>query len=303
MRDSISWQNDISLRDEDLLTVGADYLHDRVDSSTPFDKTSRENIGYFAQYQTRLSKHDLILAARQDDNSQFGSQTTGNLSWGYPLTKRYRLVASVANAFKAPSFNDLYFPGFGNANLNPETAITTEIGLRGKQSWGNWDITAYRTEFDDLIAFDGSTSAPANLESARLVGLESQLQTRILKWDVSANLSFLKTENKTPGSNQGNAFPRRPEHALNIDIDRDYGRYSIGLSLLAKGKAYDDVANTRELDAYTLVDLRAAYQLNKEWLLQGQINNLFEEDYETAAFYNQPKSDVSLTLRYQPSNH
>lgn len=300
MRDSVSWQNDISLRDTDLLTLGADYLHDRIDSSITFDKTTRENIGYFAQYQTRVASHDLILAARQDTNSQFGTHTTGSLSWGYPLSASYRLVASVANAFKAPSFNELYFPGFGNPNLDPESARTIEAGLKGKETWGSWDISVYQTEFDDLIAFDGSISAPANIESARLYGLETQVYTRINKWDVVANLSLLDTENKTPGSDQGNEFPRRPKQTFNLDLDRKYGRYSLGVSLQAKGRTYDNVANTRELDAYTLVDLRAAYKLSKDWLLQARVNNLFEKEYETAAFYNQPESDFLITLRYQP---
>ena len=87
---------------------------------------------------------------------------------------------------------------------------------------------------------------------------------------------------------------------MRFDADRSFGRYSLGATFLAEGRRYDELANTRRLDSYATVDLRAGYRVSERWLLQGRIENLFDEQYETAAFYNQPDRSLFVTVRYQP---
>jgi len=52
--------------------------------------------------------------------------------------------------------------------------------------------------------------------------------------------------------------------------------------------------------SYATVDLRAEYPFTKAWRAQARIANLFDRDYETLAFFNQPGRSLFLTLRYQP---
>jgi len=303
-RDSISWQNDITLYNDQLLTLGVDYIEDNIFAVTfaAFPVTSRDNTGIFAQYQSQYGTNDFIMAVRQDDNEQFGKHTTGSLSWGYAINNKLRLIASYGTAYKAPSFNELYFPFYGIPTLQPESSRTFEAGIKGKSTWGLWDITAYKTEIDDLIVYDASIFGPANISSASIVGLETRLKTRIAKWDINGNLTLLDTTDKSPGVNNGNKLARRVKTALNINLDRDYGKMSTGLSAHVRSSAYDDTGNTRKIKGYTTVDVRAAYQFAKNWLIQARIDNVFDKNYETASFYNQPKGDFWLTLRYQPEN-
>jgi len=303
-RDSYSWQNDITIGDEDLITLGVDHVKDNISVITfaNFPVTSRDNTGIFAQYQANVNDNDLIISTRHDDNERSGTHTTGSLSWGYPVNKKLRITASYGTAFKAPTFNELFFPGFGNANLQPESSTTFELALRGKTNWGRWDVTAYSTKVDELIAFDANTFAPANIDTASIHGLEAQIQTQVSNWDIDANLTLLDTENESPGFNQGNELPRRYKQSFNINLDRDYGKFSTGISLHANSRTYDDLGNSRIIKAYTTVDLRAAYQFHKDWLLQARIDNVFDRDYETASFYNQAKGDFWLTLRYRPTS-
>ena len=123
-----SWLNDIDLGNDMLVTAGVDYLDDKVDGTVQYDESSRDNVGVFAQFQRRQKRVDLDAGARVDDNQQFGNVTTGNLGVGYGLTNNLRLVGSYGTAFKAPTFNDLYFPGFSNPNLKPEKSA----------SWAAW---------------------------------------------------------------------------------------------------------------------------------------------------------------------
>lgn len=299
-RDSFSFQNDVSVATDHLLTLGADYQDDRVDSTSGYAVASRDNTGLFAQYQGMLGAHDLQLSLRRDDNEQFGEHDTGGAAWAYALNETLRLTASYGTAFKAPSFNELYFPGYGNPDLRPETSRSLEFGLRGQPDWGRWALTAHETRVDDLIAHDASAFAPANIGEARIRGIEAIVGNRLGRWDLNASLTLLDPENRSDGPNDGNVLPRRARQSLRLDADRALGRYRFGATVFAAGKRYDDLDNSEELSGYATVDLRAERALARDWRLQARIENLLDEDYETAAAYNQPGRSLFVTLRYQP---
>lgn len=297
-RDSYSLQNDFSLGGH-LLTVGADYQDDRIASSEAFAVTARDNTGVFAQYQGSLGDHDLQASLRSDDNEKFGRHDTGNLAWGRAIGDALRLTAAYGTAFRAPSFNELYFPGFSNANLRPETARSGELGIAGKGNHARWSLNAYETRIDDLIAFDIAIFAPNNIDAARIRGLEAIVAGQLAGWDGSANLTLLDAENRSPGASFGKRLPRRTERTLQIDLDRDFGAWRAGAALSGAGRRYDDLANARRLSGYALVELRAEYRLARDWRLQGRVENLFDRAYETVEFYNQAGRAAHLTLRYQ----
>ncbi len=299
-RDTLTWQNDLSLGEDLLLTAGIDYQRDQVDSTLDYAVDSRRNRGFFAEYQAGLGAQRITLSARHDHNDPFGGHNSGTAAWGYSLGNGWRLSASLGTAFKAPTFNDLYYPFFGNPNLDPETSRSAELGLAGELGAVSWSLNLYQTDIDDLIAFDALVQRPANIDAARIRGLEAVVTTAIAGWDLKANLTLLDPGNRSAGPNQGNLLPRRPEQSLRLDLDREFGNISLGGTLYAVGRRYDDLANRFELDPYCLVDLRAEYRFSSALGLQGRLENLFDTHYETAAFYNQPGRGLYLTLRYTP---
>ncbi len=300
VRDSLSWQNDFTVGTTHLVTAGIDYQDDRVAGTTAYTVTSRDNKGAFLQYQASLDRHDLQVALRRDDNEQFGRYTTGSLAWGLALDAGLRVTAGYGTAFKAPTFNELYFPGYGNAALQPEKSETIELGLRGHGTGARWTIDLFETRIDNLIAFDSAIFAPNNIARARIRGLEATVATRAAGWHLTAALTLLDPESRSGDANDGNLLPRRARESLRLDADRDLGNYTLGVTVTGAGTRYDDLANTRRLGGYATVDLRLDCALAPHWRLQGRIENLLDKDYETAAFYNQPGISLYLTLRYQP---
>lgn len=298
-RDVVSLQNDFFLGAGHIATVGFDHQNEEIESTTPFPVTSRDNSAVFAQYQAAAGAHRAELSARRDDNEQFGGHTTGGAAWGYEFAGGPRVRASFGTAFKAPTFNDLYFPGFGNPDLEPEESRSVELGVSDRARWGDWSLSLYQTEIDNLIGFDATFTA-INVDRARIRGLEATHGARWRAWNVTTSLALLDPENRSPGANHGNLLPRRAEEALAVDIDRAFGRYRLGLALYAEGRRFDDLANERRLGGYALVDVRAQYALARHWRLQARLANLFDKDYETAMFFNQPGREFFLTLRYQP---
>lgn len=299
-RYSATWQNDIALSSTQRVTLGADWLDDRVSGTTHYVQDSRDNAAGFAQYQGRYGDHDLTLSARRDDNQQYGGHTTGSVAWGYRIAPDLRVMASWGSAFKAPTFNELYFPGFGNPNLKPEESDSFEVGLAGQHAGIDWSLNAYQTLIDQMIGFDASFT-PVNIAKARIRGLEAIASTQFAGWDVSTNLTTLDPTNRGHDANRGNWLPRRARLMGEIDADRRFGAWRVGATLHGEGKRYDDLANRHPLGGFVTADLRLAYALNRDWTLEGKLANLLDKDYRTARLYNQDGRNAMLTVRYTPA--
>ncbi len=299
-RDSVSLLNVFSIRDQNLFTIGLDYQQDKVASTTDYAVNSRDNKGIFTQYIGSFDRQSLQLSLRQDDNEQFGEHNTGNAAWGYTTSKGLHFKASYGTAFKAPTFNELYFPGFGNAALRPEESKSMEFSLSGNANWGGWSTNIFETKIDNLIAFDSSTFAPANIGQARIRGAEAVLNTQLKTLDLTTNITLLDPENRSIGANSGNVLPRRAKQTLRFDAAYQMGRHTFGATLIAQDKRYDDLANSRQLSGYATLDLRVEHVLTQNWLVQARIENVLDKEYETAAFFNQPERSYYITLRYQP---
>ena len=297
---SATWQNDIALSAGQRLTLGADWLDDRVSATTPYEQDSRDNAAGFAQYQARYGEHDLTLAARRDSNQQYGGYTTGSVAWGYRIAPDLRVMASWGSAFKAPTFNELYFPFFGNPNLEPEESDSVELGLAGLHAGVDWSLNAYQTQIDQMITFDSVIFAPANIAKARIRGLEAVAGVQVAGWDLSANLTALDPENRGHDADRGNQLPRRAKLMGRIDADRAIGRWRLGASLYGERERYDDLANNAPMGGFVTADLRLAFALDRAWTVEGKLANLFDKNYETARLFDEDGRNVLLTLRYAP---
>jgi vitamin B12 transporter len=309
-RVSTTWQNDFAIAEGHLLTLGLDYYNDQVDSTVAYAVKSRDDKAGFAQYQLSYGGFDTVLGVRYDDNEQFGSQPTGNVALGYGFDNGVRVSASWGRAFKAPTFNDLYYPNYGTANLFPENSESWEVGVSGKHLGVAWQVNGYHTEIDQMITpvFDTSLCGPPfffcaqNLAKARILGLEAQASARVLDFDLAANLSLLDPENLSSDANHGNVLPRRSQSQFRFDIDRAVGPARLGATVIGEGRRFDDVANTHRLNGYVTVDLRAAVTVAKGLSLEGRVANLLDEHYETARLFHQDGRNFFINLRFQPEN-
>jgi vitamin B12 transporter len=299
-RDLIDWQNTVRLPGPWTWVAGVDAYEDHVDASTAFAEDSRYNVGVYSVLQGALGHNDLEASLRFDDNEQFGSKTTGQLGWGRRLSDAWRVRASAGTAFNAPSFNDLYFPGFSNPDLDPEESRSVEVGAR--YASGAWflDAALFQTEIDDLIAFDMTTFSPQNINEARIRGLEVEIGYQAGDWSSRTSLTALEAEDRATG----NELPRRSPFSARVDVDRVLGAWSFGGSLLGQARSFNDTANAVRLSGFATVDLRAAYAIDPQWTLEASVRNLLDRDYATAqdfsgADFNQPGRGAFVTVRYR----
>ena len=280
------WQNTLAFGLHELV-AGAEYSEDRVSGTTDFDESSRDNMAVFAQGLLDYAPFALQAALRYDDNEAYGEEVTGSLALGYDLDDSHTLRASVGTAFRAPTFNDLFWPNSGNPDLNAETSETVEVGLRGSyQSW-YWDLAAYQTDLDDMIAWaptDSGLWAPQNIAEARIRGIELSAGAQIDDWTLAAALTWLDPENRS-GANAGNRIQRRAGQSARFDVDRELGDWSLGGSWILQGDRYDDAANEDRISGFGLVNLRAGWAFAPMWSARLTVENAFDKEYETARDY------------------
>ena len=279
-----NWKNTFLLGNHDLI-AGVEVSEDKVSSTNDFAVTSRDNGAVFLQGLFDFAPVAIQASLRYDDNEAYGNEVTGSLALGYDLDNQHTLRASFGTAFKAPSFNDLYWPDSGNPDLNPETSETFEVGMRGQYHQWFWDLAAFQNDYDDLIAWAPTPSglfAPQNVNNARIRGAELSSGVEVNDWTLQAAFTYLDPEDR----DTGNQLARRAEQSLRLDVDRELGDWSLGGSWVAQSHRYNDASNEDVLPGFGLVNLRAGWAFAPLWSVRLTVENAFDKQYTTSRFFD-----------------
>lgn len=305
------WQNDFALGIGNL-TASLEHNDQRVSATTAFTATSRTidagQVGYLGQW----GAHTLQASLRHDDYSDFGGHTSGMTGYAYALNAAWRASASYGTSFKAPTFNDMYWPnqyGFqGNPNLKPEQGRNLELSLRYQQGLNQASVTAYRNRVSDLIVYVPSVpiSTMANVNRATLEGVTLEGATELAGLRLHASMDWLQaTDDAT-----GHLLNYRARQHGTLDVSKVLGRWELGATLVASGSRFADLANTVSLPGYARLDVRAQYRINPDWDVLVRVNNVLDADYQLVAGYNSsfqlvpayntPGINGLIALQYHP---
>lgn len=294
-RDSASLIADVDLKDGTGFLLGVDWRDDKVESSTEYAEKSRHSKGVFGSVSGQFDNTHINLSLRDDDNEQFGNHTTGGIAIGQQLSDSIMFKVSYGTAFKAPTFNQLYFPNYGSATLKPEASENYELGLTGQLTNGKWEVNAFENQIENLIG-----GFPVNnIDQARIRGLEAGASTRLAGFNLATNITLQKPENRT-GANAGKLLRERPRKMLNLDIDRQLGKWNLGASVHAESVRFSNTDNSDRLAGFTTLDLRGEYALAKNWRVGVKVANALDKDYVTKKGYNQDGVNGMLTIKYAP---
>lgn len=290
-----SWQHDVALSLGTLMAA-YDYVRTEVGGTTDYTVKRRSVNALLLGWSARIDAHNLQVNVRHDDNSQFGGKTTGLLSYGYRVSPQWSVQASIGNAFNAPTFNQLYWPdtgfGGGNPDLDPERALSREVGVRWAGAESSLELTYYDNRVRDLIA----GWPPVNVNRAHLRGLELVARTALAGFNLEAGLDLLDAEDEATGKD----LPRRPARAAFFRADRESGAWNYGVQLNAQGSRYEDVGNAVRLPGYGLLDAYAHYRFSPDWRLEMRANNILDKDYEVSRGYGTEGASVFVGVRYTP---
>ncbi len=304
------WQNDFTLP-LGTLTLLYERLEQRVTSSTNYNKNHRDNNAYAASYLLNADNHSLQLSLRQDRNTQFGNYTTGGIGYGYHLTPEWSVSANYGKAFKAPSFNQLYFPNFGDPTLQPEQSKNVEASLKYEASQLHAGISVFENNISNLIANAGPATTgctiggfcPINIGKVNIQGVTFDASWQVDDY-VTLNGNFTVQSPRDEDAN--NLLIRRSNRYGALGLLHTWHDLQWGAELTGASTRYNNATNTKKMGGYMLVNLTANYKLNPEWKLEARANNILDKEYVLAytgnasasPAYNTAGSNLFVGLRY-----
>jgi len=280
-RDSINWQNDLTLNERNSLIVGGDWYEDRFHGSTAFTEDSRWNRAAFVQHRFHGEWFSTELGLRRDQNQQFGGQNSWSGTLTVPINPDNDVLLSYSEGFRAPTFNDLYYPDtqYSNPDLQPETSKSYEVQWRSQLADSTrLEASLYRTDLSDAIILDGGK--PQNVASARINGVEAALKQELFGWQGNLGVSLIDPRDR----DSGHTLARRARRTLNLDLDRQFDKVGVGASWQAISSSYDDEANRNRLGGYALLGLRSSWALNREVSLSLKVDNVLDKSYARAKY-------------------
>lgn len=301
-RDQYTWQNAFTLDARQQIVAVLERLQERAESSSFSSDKQRRNDSLGLGYAGSFGAHRLSADLRYDDNSVYGDKTTGRLGYGYELGHGVTARGLVGTTFRAPSFNDLFFIGYGVDTVRPERGRSAEIGLNWLSGDSNASVTLYRNRLRDLIAYESDRSfCPAdasydfgcarNINRARLQGATLSGGHRIGALSLRATIDVLNAKDQRTGDR----LIRRAKHQQTIAADYQIATWTFGATLLTLGDRPD---GGKKLGAYTTLDLQARWRFAPQWQVEAKVLNVGDRDIEPARDYRALGRQAWLGLRY-----
>ena len=300
-RRHIAWQPSMAFSGGGALVGLLEHQQLRV-VATPFGAAARraDNNAVGLSATGRVDAHLWQVDLRHDEHEVYGGQTTGKLGYGWQVTPQWLLRASAGTAFRAPSFNELYFPRYGVESIRPERARSIEVGATLRQGQHTGQFTLYDNRVRDLIGYQADATAcpsgfsfgcAANINRARLRGASLSVQGTQAAWQWRAGAEFLDAKDTATGDR----LTRRAARTAHAMIGHDFGVWSLQGTLNAQGRRPEGGA---QLAAYELLDLVAHWRFAPQWRFEAKLLNALDKSYEPAKDYGAPGRQAWLGLRF-----
>jgi vitamin B12 transporter len=297
-QDEFTWQNTFDVGG-DTLQVLASHRKEKVLSSSVKDlNRTRITNSVAASYDLRRGSHLMDVSAR-NDHADYGSKTTGAVGYGYEFTKDLRATASFGTSFRAPTFNELFYPGYGLMSNHPERGRNAEAGVQYRVAGVDLQANYYRNRLTDMIVSvtpcpSRTGSCAYNVDHALLEGLTMAAATRIGNLDLRASADLQDPRDETTGKQ----LARRARRHASFTADYTAGQVETGVELQASGRRFDDAANANRLGGYGLLNLYTTWHMTRDWSLLVRLDNAADKHYELARNYGTAGRTWFAGIRY-----
>ncbi|MFC5551471.1 TonB-dependent receptor plug domain-containing protein [Massilia aerilata] len=293
-----TWQNSFDLNGDSLQVLLGHRKEEVLSSSSTALNRSRITNSVAAAYDLRRGSHLLDLGLRRDQ-SVYGGKTTGAAGYGYEFSRDLRATASVGTSFRAPTYNELYYPGYGLPTNKPEQGRNVEAGLRYRIAGAELQANYYRNRLTDMLVTvnpcpSRTGSCAYNVNRALLEGLTMSVETRAYGIDLRASADLQDPRDETTGKQ----LARRSRRHASLTAAHALDRAEFGAELQASGSRFDDAANANRLGGYGLLNLYTTWRFTADWSLLLRLDNVLDKRYELARYYGTTERSWFAALRY-----
>ena len=297
-RDEIEWKLDYLTDTNMIYSLGVLRSEEDVNArsfGTRIDEETDTNAVYVL-LQNQLENSSYNAVVRETDHDDFGNQTTWNIDYRYWVTAGTNLYIGGGEAFRAPDATDR-FGSIGNPDLDAEKSTTFEVGIEHRMTESSiLSITYFENRIRDLIEPNATFTQLENIDKAKITGVELNLQGQRERWQYAVSVLAQNPEN----TETNETLSRRAKSRINSQLTYNQDRWQTGGNVMLVGKRDNSSFDTIELDSYKIANVFARYAFTSSINLSAKIENLFDEDYETAAGFNTKGrtayAEVSYTL-------
>lgn len=298
------WLNSYSVTEELSVGGGLDYRTEKLAKGyiAPSDwgpakdydpeKNPRTNFGVSAIAQYAYDVWTLEASVRNDDNNQFGNNTTWQTAAGWTFYEGYELTLSHGTAFRAPSFVDLYYPGSEMPNLEPEESENTEISVSGGVSIVDWTVTGYYNQIENMLIW--KDIGMQNVGEAEIKGIELEVK---LDTDIVSHEFYLDYKDPVDKSGaEDTQLAYRSKRGAKWNAYATFDQWTLGSQYLYQGERFNgDI----RLPSYSLWNFTASYAVNQNWDVNAKLSNAFDKDYEMYTGYATPGRQYFVSADYR----
>ncbi len=297
-----TWQNDVNFG-RDVFQFVVENREEDVVTDQKEVTGKRDTTSYALGYIVKQDGHLFSANARVDDSSQYDRHQTGSVAYGYKLSDNLRVNVSQGTSFRAPTFNELYYPGYGVNSIKPETGKNREFGFYYDDNTLQMSAVSYKNEVSNLITYaypcpvevsTHSYGCAYNVDKAILSGTTLGASLKLDQMSLRASIDIQDPRD----AKTGNSLARRAKKHATFGVDYRYQDMVIGIETVLSGQRFDDGANMERLGGYGLVNLVVTQKLSENWSGLFRWNNIANKDYELAKNYRTPGSNVYLGLNY-----
>ncbi len=301
-RQTYSYTGSAGLNPMTVLNFGIEHEREEIDSGVT--QGSEKTTSYVAELLlSPTAQFDISAALRYDDNSDFGGETTGRIAAVWRPVEDLAFRAVIGTGYRAPSLFER-FSSFGDPNLKPETSISYELGVeRTLGDLGYLRATFFYTEIDDLIDFDGAATA-CNSGFGCYNQVSGKTKSRGVElsgeYAINPSLSIYGAYTFTSAKTDGERLTRTPKHDTVLGLSAQFSDRLSGYfdaRHVANVKPSPFAPPDNKVGDYTVVGAGLSYTVSDRAELYLRVENLFDEDYETAGGFNQPGRAAYVGVR------
>ncbi len=233
---------------------------------------------------------DISAGIRATGHDEFGTHHTYRLTVSYQLNDTVRLRGAHGTAYKTPSLQELFDTTFGgNSDLQPEQAGSSEIAIEYNSQDYFFSLTYFDQQTEDLIRYIGSYPSGVNQNVGKADSKGIELSIRKDWQQLTLTTSLSKTEATETVNGMVSKRIRVPKWAASVLANYRHENMRVWLKGLYRDDRRDIQfsypAQDVILESYTLWNLGASYQLEKNLTLSARVENLTDENYEEVFSY------------------
>lgn len=234
----------------------------------------------------------------------------------YDLADGVQLYGGVYRAF-APATNSVALDGLTDQRLDAERSENYELGVRGYYGALTYEATVFRMDFDNQVVTGNSDPSLSQSNAGKTLHQGGELS---LGYDLGSgfalngNLTYIPTSKFKTGVDAGNRVPYSPKLLANAALEYTQSTFRAAFMVHHRGAQFGDASNIRDIpttaaggiwggrmDAYTLFDITAQYDVTPQLMVFGAMKNLADKRYITGfrqGIYVGPERSFELGARY-----